>query len=67
MDIVHKFLNRDVEHEHLKNASKEAEARLACIREEYETFKKDSNGLIFDPHVAKPKAREIYYEVERHE
>lgn len=35
MDIVHKFLNREVEHEQLKSASKEAEAKLEAIREEY--------------------------------
>ncbi len=28
MDIVHKFLNRDVEHEQLKSSVKEAEAAL---------------------------------------
>merc|ERR1719421_2686717 len=40
MDIVHKFLNRDVEHEQLKGAVKEAEARLDGLREEFEHFKR---------------------------
>eukprot|EP00452_MALV-II_sp_L67-6_P000127 gene127-122_t len=67
MDIVHKFLNREVEHEQLKNASKEAEAKLEAIREEYEQFKMETNGLIFDPSSQASRDREIYQEVERHE
>jgi hypothetical protein len=35
MDIVHKFLNRDVEHEQLKTAVKDAEARLEVLRDEF--------------------------------
>merc|ERR1719161_2462131 len=42
MDIVHKFLNRDVEHEQLKSAVKEAESRLESLREEFELFKRDT-------------------------
>merc|ERR1712232_1149542 len=33
MDIVHKFLNRDVEHEQLRNSVREAESRLHELRE----------------------------------
>jgi hypothetical protein len=33
MDIVHKFLNRDVEHEQLRNSVREAETRLHELRE----------------------------------
>merc|ERR1719197_1663196 len=33
MDIVHKFLNRDVEHEQLKNAVKEAETKLEALQD----------------------------------
>eukprot|EP00747_Dinoflagellata_sp_TGD_P135086 gnl/TRDRNA2_/TRDRNA2_175419_c2_seq2.p1 gnl/TRDRNA2_/TRDRNA2_175419_c2~~gnl/TRDRNA2_/TRDRNA2_175419_c2_seq2.p1 ORF type:complete len:661 (+),score=146.55 gnl/TRDRNA2_/TRDRNA2_175419_c2_seq2:53-1984(+) len=33
MDIVHKFLNRDVEHEQLKASVREAEMRLYSLRE----------------------------------
>merc|ERR1712196_222327 len=45
MDIVHKFLNRDVEHEQLKSSVKEAEARLEALRDEFEHFKKDTDSL----------------------
>merc|ERR1719316_2559592 len=44
MDIVHKFLNRDVEHEQLKSSVKEAEARLEALRDEFDRFKKDTEG-----------------------
>ena len=40
-DIVHKFLNRDVEHEQLKSSVKEAEQRLEALREQYERLKKE--------------------------
>eukprot|EP00930_Biecheleria_cincta_P059542 TRINITY_DN45251_c0_g1_i1.p1 TRINITY_DN45251_c0_g1~~TRINITY_DN45251_c0_g1_i1.p1 ORF type:complete len:558 (-),score=110.11 TRINITY_DN45251_c0_g1_i1:60-1733(-) len=33
MDIVHKFLNRDMEHEQLRNAAREAETKLHSLRE----------------------------------
>jgi hypothetical protein len=66
MDIVHKFLNRDVEHEQLKSSVKEAEARLEALREEFERFKKDTDSLAFDPHAAE-RSRSIYQEVEEHE
>merc|ERR1719449_114198 len=42
MDIVHKFLNRDVEHEQLKSSVKEAEARLEALREELEHLKRET-------------------------
>merc|ERR1719375_744724 len=66
MDIVHKFLNRDVEHEQLKSSVKEAEARLEALREEFDRFKKDTDSLAFDPHAAE-RSRSIYQEVEEHE
>jgi len=66
MDIVHKFLNRDVEHEQLKNAVKEAEAKLDALREEFERFKRDTDGITFDPDAA-GRSRVIYQEVEDHE
>merc|ERR1719387_1927343 len=66
MDIVHKFLNRDVEHEQLKNAVKEAEGKLEALREEFERFKRDHDGLSYDPDMA-GRAREIYLEVEQKE
>merc|ERR1719378_840440 len=55
MDIVHKFLNRDVEHEQLKSSVKESEVRLESLREEYDRFKRDTEGLTFDPNAAVPQ------------
>merc|ERR1719160_297022 len=66
MDIVHKFLNRDQEHEQLKSAVKEAEARLEALREEFDRFKKDTDSLTFDPDAAS-RSRTIYMEDEQHE
>merc|ERR1719218_429854 len=62
MDIVHKFLNRDVEHEQLKSAVKEAESRLESLREEFEHFKRDTDGITFDNESG--VTRKIYQEVE---
>jgi len=66
MDIVHKFLNRDVEHEQLKSSVKESEVRLEALREEFDHFKRDTDGLTFDPDTAS-RSRAIYLEVEEHE
>merc|ERR1712084_107708 len=66
MDIVHKFLNRDVEHEQLKGSVKEAEVRLETLREQFDRFKRDTDGLTFDPDPS-GKSRDIYLEVEEHE
>lgn len=66
MDIVHKFLNRDVEHEQLKSSVKEAEVRLETLREQFDRIKHDTDGLTFDPDPS-GRARTIYYEVEEHE
>merc|ERR1719487_2987712 len=62
MDIVHKFLNRDVEHEQLKSSVKEAEARLEALREEFEHFKRETEGITFDNESG--VTRKIYQEVE---
>merc|ERR1719262_1538994 len=48
MDIVHKFLNRDVEHEQLKSSVKEAEVRLETLREQFEKLKGSTDGLTID-------------------
>mmetsp|Transcript_28960 Transcript_28960/g.90252 ORF Transcript_28960/g.90252 Transcript_28960/m.90252 type:complete len:526 (-) Transcript_28960:30-1607(-) len=48
MDIVHKFLNRDVEHEQLKGSVKEAEERLEALRSDFDAFKRDTEGITFD-------------------
>jgi len=66
MDIVHKFLNRDVEHEQLKSSVKEAEVRLETLRESYEKLKRDTDGLTFDPDNS-GRTRALYLEVEQHE
>merc|ERR1719313_3282950 len=63
MDIVHKFLNRDVEHEQLKNAVKEAEAKLDTLKDEFERFKRDTDQITFDLD-ATGRSRVIYQEVE---
>mmetsp|Transcript_58354 Transcript_58354/g.126178 ORF Transcript_58354/g.126178 Transcript_58354/m.126178 type:complete len:531 (-) Transcript_58354:190-1782(-) len=66
MDIVHKFLNRDVEHEQLKSSVKEAEVRLETLRQQFDRFKRDTDGLTFDPSSV-GRSRGIYLEVEEHE
>lgn len=63
MDIVHKFLNRDVEHEQLKSSVKDAEMRLENLREEFDRFKRDTDGVTFDTDPS-AKKRTIYLEVE---
>jgi len=63
MDIVHKFLNRDAEHEQLKNAVKEAEGKLEQLREEFERFRRDTDGMTFDA-GSSGRSRAIFQEVE---
>merc|ERR1712046_433632 len=50
MDIVHKFLNRDVEQEQLRVSVKEAEAHLARLHglREAELSKHGAEGVAFD-------------------
>mmetsp|Transcript_60799 Transcript_60799/g.113684 ORF Transcript_60799/g.113684 Transcript_60799/m.113684 type:complete len:502 (-) Transcript_60799:55-1560(-) len=48
MDIVHKFLNRDVEQEQLKASVKEAEFNLEALREKHEKLKQEMEGLPLD-------------------
>jgi hypothetical protein len=66
MDIVHKFLNRDVEHEQLKSSVKEAELRLETLRDQYDRLKRDTDGLTLDTDVS-GRTRSLYQEVEEHE
>merc|ERR1719223_2452120 len=47
MDIVHKFLNREVEQEQLKTSVKDAEARLETLRDQYECLRRDTEGITF--------------------
>jgi hypothetical protein len=66
MDIVHKFLNREVEHEQLKSSVKEAEVRREALKEQYDRFKRDTSGLTFDLEAI-GRARGLYVEVDEHE
>lgn len=66
MDIVHKFLNRDVEHEQLKGSVKEAETRLEKLRDAFDKCKQDADVLTFDPDPSS-QSRDIYLVVEEHE
>jgi len=63
MDIVHKFLNRDVEHEQLKGTVKEAEVRLEQLRESFERLKRETDGLTLDGDC-NDYGRSIYLEAE---
>ncbi|CAE8736189.1 unnamed protein product [Polarella glacialis] len=65
MDIVHKFLNRDVEHEQLQGSVKEAEVRLEALRQAYDAFKQKTEGITFDQ--ANRKAGGLYKEIEKSE
>merc|ERR1712060_544747 len=65
MDIVHKFLNRDVEHEQLKGSVKDAEVRLDILRQDFETFKRDTEGITFDKNMSGPGG--IYKDIEQTE
>merc|ERR1719390_202879 len=46
MDIVHKFLNRDVEQEQLKGAVAEAESKLESLQADHEQFKRNTEGVV---------------------
>eukprot|EP00933_Yihiella_yeosuensis_P033316 TRINITY_DN27056_c0_g1_i1.p1 TRINITY_DN27056_c0_g1~~TRINITY_DN27056_c0_g1_i1.p1 ORF type:complete len:533 (+),score=123.18 TRINITY_DN27056_c0_g1_i1:54-1601(+) len=65
MDIVHKFLNREVEHEQLKGSVKEAEVRLEALRQAYDAFKQKTEGITFDD--AEKKAGGLYKVIETSE
>merc|ERR1712060_667999 len=77
MDIVHKFLNRDVEHGQLKGSVKEAEVRLETLRQDFEVFKRDTEGIAFDPNATggtgaiykdiEDKEKELAEEMEKYE
>merc|ERR1719281_1474564 len=51
MDIVHKFLNRDVEHEQLRASVKDAEVRLEALRQDFDAFKRQTEGITFDSNM----------------
>merc|ERR1711998_605707 len=62
MDIVHKFLNRDVEQEQLKGAVAEAESKLESLQADHEQFKRNTEGVV--PQDMQGSQRGIYQEVE---
>merc|ERR1719263_1542893 len=62
MDIVHKFLNRDVEHEQLRASVKDAEVRLEALRQDFDESKRETEGLTFDSGAT--RTGEIYKDVE---
>jgi len=66
MDIVHKFLHRDLEQEQLKASAKFAEARRDMAQQEYDAFKRDTEGIIFDK-TATHKDGDLYKEIEKTE
>lgn len=63
MDIVHKFLNREVEHDQLRTSVKESEVRLDTLRQEFEACKHQTEGITFDSN-ATARSGAIYKEVE---
>merc|ERR1719291_1139001 len=65
MDIVHKFLSREEEHEQLKSSVKEAEAKRDMLHEQFKRFKRDTNGMT-DPEQ-RGEERALYREVEDRE
>jgi len=63
MDIVHKFLNREVEHEQLRGSVKEAEVRLEALRATFDDAKRQTEGITFDSNAASSFG-DIYKHVE---
>jgi len=67
MDIVHKFLNREVEHEQLKTSVKEAEVRLEALRQDLDAFRRDTESITFDLGSKRSDVGELFKEAEAHE
>jgi len=65
MDIVHKFLNREVEQEQLKTSVKDAEARRETLRDQYDRLKNNADGVSLSPDPA--RARMLFFDVEEYE
>jgi hypothetical protein len=66
MDIVHKFLNRDTEHEMLRASAKDAEVRLEALRQDFDESKRKTEGITFDSAGA-GRAGDLYKDVEDNE
>merc|ERR1719504_91167 len=62
MDIVHKFLNRDVEQEQLKGAVAEAESKLESLQADHEQYKRSTEGVV--PQDMQGSQRGIYQEAD---
>merc|ERR1712129_517804 len=66
MDIVHKFLNREVEFEQLKASVRDSEVRKEGLEQTFEELKQKTEGMAFDPSAAN-RSGELYKDVEEHE
>jgi len=65
MDIVHKFLSRDEESEQLRSSVKEAEHRRENVRDQFEQFKRDTNGMTDGEQAGEERA--LFREIEQSE
>lgn len=65
MDIVHKFLNRDTEHEQLLTSVREAEVRLHSLREA--EMNRHDEGLGYDDADCSAPLATIYKKVDKEE
>eukprot|EP00811_Abedinium_folium_P030482 NODE_4886_length_1834_cov_3.632103.p1 GENE.NODE_4886_length_1834_cov_3.632103~~NODE_4886_length_1834_cov_3.632103.p1 ORF type:complete len:543 (-),score=156.77 NODE_4886_length_1834_cov_3.632103:204-1727(-) len=66
MDIDQKLAMQQTEHDDLSESVKEAECRLVAMRRQFESVKKETEGLTFDP-AAIGHTGDMYKEVEAHE
>jgi hypothetical protein len=66
MDIVHKFLNREVEQEQLRASVKDAEVRREALRQDFEALKRETEVNTFEA-SGTGRAGDIYKYVEDHE
>merc|ERR1712129_180886 len=58
------FLNREVEQEQLKTSVKDAEARLETLRDQYERFKRDADGVSFSPDPGRARLQQSTLQME---
>lgn len=66
MDIVHKFLNREVEYEQLQGSVKDSEVKKEALEQTFEELKQRTEGMTFDPNAAH-RSGELYKDVEEHQ
>lgn len=68
MDIVHKFLNRDVEHRQLQTSVNDAEVMLEGLKAEFNKFKRETEGMAFDTDaIPELRSGAVYKEIEMNE